>query len=103
MRDVTFHSSSTFFEFYRAFIRKSKNLSLAEQRIWWIRVKVLFFKTDGKIYFQMRLKNLVVILFHPVEFLPFNKEINLLVSSKLAGIGEKVTWHRSLYENHWKN
>lgn len=98
MRDVTFHSSSTFFEFYRAFIRKSKNLSLAEQRIWWIRVKVLFFKTDGKIYFQMRLKNLVVILFHPVEFLPFNKE-----PSKLAGIGEKVTWHRSLYENHWKN
>ena len=37
----------------------------------------------------MRLKNLVVTLFHPVEFLPFNKEINLLISSKLAGIGEK--------------
>ena len=103
MRDVTFHSSSTFFEFDRTFIRKSKNLSLAEQRIWWIRVKFSFSNTDGKIYFQMRLKNLVVTLFHPVEFLTFNNKINLLVSSKLVGIGEKGTWHRSLYENHRKN
>ena len=37
-----------------------------------------------------RLKNLVGTLFQPVELITFNEEINLLISSKLVDIREKV-------------
>ena len=49
-----------------------------------------FFNSDGKVYCLTRLKYLVGILFQPVELLTIHEEVNLLVSSKLVGIREKL-------------